>query len=202
MQDAWLPPPEPGTPVCGGFDGSSVDDCTVFKLETRDGRLFTPRYGPDRLPTIWQADQWGGQIPRLEVEAARQEIRDTYRVERMYCDPFLFQTEIENWAADMGEDVVVQWPTNRVKPMHAALSRFVTDLSTGVLTHDGCPITTLHVNNARKLARPSETYVLGKPSPHQKIDAGMASVLAHEAACDARADGWGDSRNSTFLILS
>lgn len=177
----------------------------MFKLETRDGLLFTPRYGPDKRPTIWQADQWGGEIPRLEVEAARQEIAETYKIARLYCDPFLYQTEIEKWAADMGEsvlgdDVVAVWPTNRIKPMHAALSRFTTDLGTGVLTHDGCPVTTLHVNNARKLARPSETYVLGKPAQHQKIDAAMASVIAHEAASDARAAGWSDDGPSIFFL--
>jgi phage terminase large subunit-like protein len=75
--------------------------------------------------------------------------------------------------------------------MHSALERTVTDLVTGALTHDACPITAIHVGNARKLAKPGDRYILGKPSQKQKIDAAVASVLAHEAAADARAAGWG-----------
>jgi len=91
-----------------------------------------------------------------------------------------------------GDDVVVVWPTNRISQMHASLERFVTDLTTGRLTHDGCEITARHISNARKLLRPGEKYIIGKPQGayHQKIDAAVTSVLAHEAACDARAAGW------------
>ena len=79
----------------------------------------------------------------------------------------------------------------RVAQMHMALERFRTDLVTGVLTHDDCPITKAHVANARMVPRPAEKYLIGKPhgAYHQKIDAAMASVLAHEAACDAVAAG-------------
>jgi hypothetical protein len=46
--------------------------------------------------------------------------------------------------------------------MHDALVRSVTDLKTGRSTHDGCPITALHVANARKIAKPGERYILGE----------------------------------------
>jgi hypothetical protein len=78
---------------------------------------------------------------------------------------------------------------------------FVTDLTSGALTHDGCPITNLHVGNARKLAKPGDRYILGKPSQAQKIDAAVTSVLAHEAAADARLAGWGKPEPSRKVFV-
>jgi hypothetical protein len=37
------------------------------------------------------------------------------------------------------------------------------------------------------LARLNNRYVLGKPSPKQKIDACISSIICHEAAGDATA---------------
>ena len=65
----WLPNPPRGTQITAGFDGSEYEDWTALKCVTRGGRLFTPRYGPDRRPTIWDPAEWGGQIPRAEVDA-------------------------------------------------------------------------------------------------------------------------------------
>jgi phage terminase large subunit-like protein len=77
--------------------------------------------------------------------------------------------------------------------MHAALERFVMDLQTKALTHDDCKITANHIGNARMFARSGQTYIILKPSQTQKIDAAVTSVIAHEAACDARADGWSEA---------
>lgn len=173
------------------FDGSTTDDWSAIRAESVDGYQFTPRYGPDRRPTIWSPAEWGGRIPRSEVHAAMSELFVRYRVERAYMDPRDWQSEIDGWALEYGEKVVIHWSTYRITQMHAALERVVTDLTSGALTHDDCQITALHVGNARKLAKPGDRYILGKPSQAQKIDAAVASVLAHEAAADARAAGWG-----------
>lgn len=198
----WLPPPDAGTSVCGGFDGSDVDDATAIRLETRDGFQFTPRYGPDKRPTIWLPAEWNGVTPRLEVHAAWAEISDTYNLRRVYCDPFKWATEVDGWAAEYGEDVFVEWRTNRPRQMHEALDRFAIDLASGAITHDGCPITAQHVANARKIARTNDTYTLGKPAQHQKIDAAVTSVLAHEAAADERAASWGDDDGPSIFFLT
>lgn len=177
--------------VCLGFDGSDVDDWTAIRAETLDGYQFTPTYG-DNLPTIWNPAAYPDhRIPRGEVTAAVDHLFRTYTVQRMYCDPPGWQSEIETWALEHGEKVVLEFSTYRTVQMHAALERFVTDLSAGAITHDGCELTAMHVANARKIAKPGERYLLGKPSQAQKIDAAMATVLAHEAASDARAAGWG-----------
>jgi len=186
--------------VCLGFDGSDTDDWTTIRAEQLDGFQFTPGYGPDVRPTLWNPAEWSGRIPRPEVHAAVDEIFGRFRVVRFYCDPRDWQSEIEAWALKYGTEVVVEWATYRIVQMHAALERFVTDLTTKAITHDGCAITEAHVANARKLARPGERYILGKPNQHQKIDAAMASVLAHEAAADARAAGWGTATNRRVVV--
>lgn len=198
----WLPEPPAGTKVCGGFDGSTSDDWTVIKLETIDGRLFTPRYGPDLRPTIWNPAEWGGSIPRSEVHAAWEELTDRFRFERVYYDPPQWTTEGEEWARQYGEDVFIPWETYRPRPMHEALERFVTDLRTRALTHDGCQITTQHVANARKVANGKERYGLAKPAQHQKIDAAVTSALVHEAACDARSAGWVAEDSPSIFFLT
>ena len=90
--------------------------------------------------------------------------------------------------------------SHTVGPMRAA-ARFVTDLGAGRISHDGCPITSLHMANARKATRATR-YVLGKPNAHQKIDAAMATVLAHEAASDARAAGWSSKPERSIFFLT
>jgi hypothetical protein len=182
---------EDRTQVTLGFDGSESDDWTALRAVTVDGYRFTPLYGPDRRPTIWNPAEWGGQIPRGEVSAAVDEVFRTFRVLRMHCDPRDWQTEIGEWAARYGDRVVLEWATYRIVQMHAALERAVTDLISGRSTHDGCQITAAHVANARKLAKPGQRYILGKPTQHQKIDAAMADVLAHEAWADAMTAGAG-----------
>jgi len=179
-----------GTEICLGFDGSDSDDWTGLRAETRDGYQFTPTYGPDQRPAVWNPAEFGGKIPRAEVHAAWSEIAARFKLVRAYCDPPWWQSEIEDWALLYGETIVVEWATYRTTQMHAALQRVVTDLSTGRLTHDACPFTKIHMDNARRAARTAERYILTKPSQVEKIDLAMSTTLAHEAASDARAIGW------------
>lgn len=192
----WLPNPEDGAAVCLGFDGSENNDWTALQGETRDGVTFTPCYGPDRRPAIWNPAEWGGQIPRGEVAAAVDEMFDRYTVARMYCDPHDWYSEIGEWALKYGEEHVFEWNTSRVNKMYDEIRRFEVDLKERRLTHDGCPIATIHAANARKIAKPGQKYVLGKPADHQKIDVIMARILAHTAASDAHAAGWVDEADS------
>lgn len=192
--------------VCGGFDGSESSDLTCIRLERHDGYMFTPKYGPDKRPAIWDPALSGGHIPRAEVHAAVDEIFDTCAVERFYCDPWGWQSELDGWALKYGEDHVFRWDMGRgltrVTAVHAALERLLTDLTTFV-RHDDCPFTKVHMANARKMAKPGERYVIGKPQGAQarKIDAAVTSVLCHEAACDARAAGWLPTKPRPLTIV-
>lgn len=188
----WLPNPEPGTQIAAAFDGSENNDHTAIRAETKDGFQFTPRYGPDRRPMIWDPNEWDGQIPRGEVDAAVDELFTVYNVSRFYCDPSGWYSEIGDWAVRFGQDKVFEWSNARIDRMYHAIRRFETDLTTRRISHDGCPITAVHVANAQKVAKPGQKYVLGKPTDHQKIDATQASIVAHEAAADTRDAGWPD----------
>lgn len=198
----WLPNPPDGSSVCLGFDGSDVDDWTAIRAETLDGFQFTPRVLGDK-PSIWNpASHHDHRIPRLEVASALDEIFSRFHVERLYYDPPGWKSEGEAWALKYGEERVIPWETYRTTPMHAALERFVIDLKTRALTHDGCPDTQRHIDSAVKVGRGGrEQYGLAKASRLQKIDAAVTSVLAHEAACDARAAGWGkQAENFVYFI--
>ncbi|NDK31190.1 condensation domain-containing protein [Nesterenkonia haasae] len=189
------PLPPDGTSVAGGFDGSDHDDWTAIKLETKEGLLFTPLYGPDSRPAYWNPSEWGGTIPRGEVEAAWDEISRRYELVRVYCDPGFhdersWESDIETWAQLYGEKVFISWPTNMIGRMFPALTRFHADLRSGEVMLDDCSATRVHLQNAKKVSKTQDRYVLGKPAQTQKIDIAVTSVLAHEAAADARAAGW------------
>ncbi|MCX4572278.1 hypothetical protein OHB41_03575 [Streptomyces sp. NBC_01571] len=188
------------TRIVLGFDGSDLDDWTGFRAETLDGFQFTPTYGPNQLPTVWNPADYGGQVPRLEVDAALAEVMGRYDVVLLYADPPYWESEVDGWADKYGDRVVIRWHTRRVVQMHAAAERLKTDVqkSNTPFEHDGCPITSAHVRNARAAARPQDRYVLRKAAQDQKIDMCVTSILAHEAAMDAVAAGKAFRRKSYF----
>jgi hypothetical protein len=177
------------TRICLGFDGSTSGDWTAIRAETADGYRFTPTYGPDDRKTIWNPQEWGGRIPRGEVEAAVEELFRKYKVARFYCDTREWVTEVDQWALTYGEKVVVAFPTYSISRMHLELDRYINDIQGSDTRHDGCPITQVHALNAIKIAKPGDRYILAKASEHQKIDVLMTDILAHAAAADARRDG-------------
>lgn len=180
-----------GTPVVLGFDGSDIDDWTGIRAETEDGYQFTPKYGPPgmQLPTIWNPADWGGQVPRLEVEAAFEYLFTWFTVVRAYMDPPYWTTECDAYAAKYGAERVIRWQTSRPVQMQAAAVRLHTDVTKvdSTFTHDGCPIAEAHVGAMHKLPRPGGRYVLTKPEDGRKIDIGITSILVHEAAGDVTA---------------
>lgn len=169
-----------------GFDGSQYDDWTAIRARAwlPDGSVhgFTPRFA-DGKPTFWNPSEHGGEVPRHEVQAAIEELFDTFDVARAHFDPELWQSEIDAWSARFGDRRIVSWPTYRTRPMAAALERLQVDTAQGRYTHDGDPMLLTHLRNARRVRRPGGV-VIGKPTQHQKIDLVMADALAHEAAAD------------------
>lgn len=176
----------PGTRVVLGFDGSQYDDWTALRARAlrEDGTVyaFTPTFD-DGKPTYWDPAEHDGEVPRDEVQAAVEHLFGRYDVVRMYCDPELWQSEIDAWSARFGEKRVVSWPTYRTRPMAAALERLQVDTAQARYTHDGDPMMLTHLRNARRVRRPGGV-VIGKPTQHQKIDLVMADALAHEASAD------------------
>jgi phage terminase large subunit-like protein len=199
-REAPQPEPKRGTRVVLGFDGSDIGDWTGIRAETLDGYQFTPTYGPERRKTVWNPAEFGGQVPRLEVDAAVDELMRRYDVAVMYCDPPYWESEVDTWAEKHGEKKVIRWQTRRIVQMHAACERLKVDMqkADSSFTHDGCDIASSHVKNARAAARPQDRYVLRKASDAQKIDMCVTSILAHEAAMDVRAAGKKVARKNYF----
>ena len=156
--ELWLENPPDRTEICLGFDGSENDDWTCIKAETVDGYIFTPRYGEDRRPTIWNPKAWGGRIPRGEVNAAMDEINTRWKVIRAYCDPGFrdevsWESQIEAWDQRYGPRRYLPWAmsgSSRITAVWEALKRFESDLDHHAVAHDGCPITITHMKNARQ----------------------------------------------------
>jgi hypothetical protein len=196
--------PDDGSQLALAFDGSDVNDWTGIRLETADGWQFTPAYGPDELPCIRNPADFDGQVPRLEVDAAIDELHGRYDIVRGYYDPPYWETEIDGWAERHGEKRVLRWYTSRVTRMHPAAERLLTDTTKqgSGFSHDGCRVTSLHVGNARQAARPGKRYVLAKPSDAQKIDMAVVSVMCHQAAGDATAARGFRKRSSTIITGS
>jgi hypothetical protein len=92
-----------------------------------DGFQFTPRFA-DGKPMIWDPAQHGGYTPRGEVNAAVAYLFATYKVERLYADPPMWQSEIDQWSSQFGDKAVFRWATYRSRQMAECLERFRTDV--------------------------------------------------------------------------
>src|SRR5690606_20914457 len=149
---------------------------------------------------FWAPEESGGRIPRGEVDAAVAEVMARYDVARFYVDPRHWETQADQWASTRGDDVVVTWPTHQIGRRHDAPVRVREDTAELDTTHDGDETVQLHALAARKVAKPGDRYILGKPSENQKIDLLMADVLAHEAAADQRAEGWEKQDNRIIVF--
>jgi len=185
-----------GTPITIGFDGSYNRDSTGLVACTIDG-LHQWVLGVWERPT--KAHDW--VVPREQVDTVVAQAMRTYRVRRMACDPFGWHQEIADWEATYGDDVVVHWPTNEVRRLTDACSRFYTAVVTGAVTHDGDPTLARHLADAVvKETRDGSAYI-SKPNraSAKKIDLAIAAVIAHEQAAVLGADP--APRHGEFLNL-
>lgn len=172
-----------GEMITLGFDGSLNDDSTaLMAIRVEDGHQFF--VGVWEKPDGEAGEGW--QVPVYEVDALVAATFEKFNVVRMYCDPPYWQDSIDNWSAEFGEKVVVQWWTNRSRAVVAALNRYHTAILQGSLTHDGNEIVTRHIHNAKvKMTRDGAQIRKDRPGSPNKIDLTMASVLAYEARGDA-----------------
>lgn len=176
-----------GTRIGLGFDGSISDDCTALR----------GTFDLDGVPTTFEIAVWsrpdgalrGWRIPRGEVQTKVRETFDVFDVGLMLCDPAKWQTEIEGWADEFGEDRVVFFDTNQPTRMARACDRWLTAIAEGAYRHVAAPISTAHVlaMHKRKVRLREEDddgrtkFVFVKGPDRAKIDAGVADVLTLEA---------------------
>jgi phage terminase large subunit-like protein len=190
--------PQPGSLIVIGFDGAMFHDSTaIIAAEVVTGFQW--------MPGLWECPPGsnvpGGptwQVPTNEVDAIVRSLFDQFNVWRMYADPPYWQSWIAAWAGEFGEKRVIEWWTNRRRPMTAALEAFHTAIQEGGLSHDGDQRLTRHIGNAKRedlkglrdeQGRPLWLIRKERPDSPQKIDAAMAAVLSWEARMDAIAAG-------------
>lgn len=196
--EAWLPhgawkalkanDPDEMTDVVLGFDGSYKRDSTAlygFALGDKPhGFLIGAWEKPDNAGDDWR-------VPRGEVQKALHEAFQKFRVRRLLCDPYRWETEIDEWADTYG-DVVLEFPTNSRARMTKACGRFYSAVVQKDFTQDGHPTVARHLSNAVLKQTPEGPYITkdAADSP-RKIDAAVAAVIAWEAAAayqDGRTD--------------
>jgi phage terminase large subunit-like protein len=187
-------PVQAGDAITLGFDGSLKGDATgIVATHLSTGFQWVPGlwecpYGP-------QGKDW--QVPAGAVNDTVRALFAEYKVIRCYADPPYWQSWIATWQGDFGDKVVIEWWTNRRRPMSYALESFDTAIKTGRISHDGNGDLARHIGNAHKRyfnEKDEEGKALWyiekerSDSPH-KIDLAMCAVLSNEARNDAIASG-------------
>jgi hypothetical protein len=178
--------PSAGTEIGIGFDGSMYSDATVLRGCTRDGFSF--------ILGLWVPSH-EKPVPRAEVHETVASAFSVYRVGRMYCDPWGWQTEIEGWQNEYGMDadgkltIVQPFDFRQRRNFAHAVDRWLAAIAEGTHTHDADPLTTEHIQATHKvkvvlaeMESDRTMYVLDKGADKRRIDAAIADVLAYEAA--------------------
>jgi len=183
-----------GAAIALGFDGAMFHDSTgLVATDIATGYQWVVGAW-ERPPNV---AEW--QVPTAEVDALVEATFQRFSVQRMYADPPYWQAWIAKWAGtEWGKDRVLEWWTNRPKPMTYALNAFDTAIREGRISHDGDARFARHIGNARRKDLPGWRDEQGKPlwliqkerpdSPH-KIDLAMAATLSWEARMDAISAG-------------
>lgn len=189
-----------------GFDGAQFHDSTgIIATHVQTGYQWMA--GVWEKPVTPQAKPW--QVPAEEVDAVVRSLFAQYTVWRMYADPPYWQSWIATWRGAFGDEVVIEWWTNRHRPMTAALENFDTAIRDGTISHDGSKDYTRHIGNARRQDLPQRDeqgkalWLIRKDrpdSPH-KIDLAMAGVLSLEARTDAIAAGATKAPSYQMIIV-
>jgi phage terminase large subunit-like protein len=205
-----------GSTITLGFDGSRFDDSTaIVATECKTGFQWVaglwekPDAQRDILVQSKDAPVAAWEVDGEEVDQCVGELFSRYHVARMYCDPPKWESWIAKWAGQHDDKVVVEWWTNRTKPMAHAIRAFIAAMKSGEIQHDGNRRLQQHIGNAcRKMTnlrdeQDEPLWFLRKErpdSPH-KIDAAMASILSYEACRDAIAAGDAAEPEYGVLIL-
>lgn len=216
VEDAWVSPQEwdrlalPGLVLAGntitvGFDGSTTDDhsaligCDVeadhlFEIEVWEPRCQTCG-NPQPNPTcgVCRSDR-PGEVDRVAVDRTVRETFDRYDVVGFYSDLHPWESYVDTWAQDLGEDLVVKagprhpiaWDIrNRGQSFTAAVERLHAAVLDGTISHDGSSRFRQHVHNAR---RAPNNWGISVRKEHResarKIDSVPAAVLARLARLD------------------
>lgn len=163
-----------GTRVVLGFDGSRSRDATALVGVTIEEKPHV------FVVNVWERgvnDPADWRVPAGDVLKAIREACERYRVVEVASDVALWQTELEDLAA---EGLPIVRHGQRASMMVPATQRFYEAVMEGALSHDGDSRLARHVRHAiiRHTANGPQLYKESQNSP-RKIDAAIASVMAY-----------------------
>lgn len=189
--DSWMPvrswtalrdkkrsgQPPKGTRVWLGFDGSKSRDSTGLYGCTADGYIFKIAAW-ERPPNA--LDGW--LVPHLEVDREVSDAFAYFDVAQLQMDPPRWETELETWGERWPKRVIA-FETDVYQRFGPACGRFTDAVlaESPTITHDGDPILTRHIANARQRETRWGIVItkVHKDSP-RRIDCAVAAVLAHD----------------------
>jgi hypothetical protein len=199
-RDAWTTKPEwaacaqpdreiaADAPMVMFFDGSKSDDATgLVGCDVATGHLFV--LGAWEKPPGPQGQGW--RVDREDVDATVRRVMDERTVLAFFGDLAEFETYVDAWASDFGEQLLIQatlgryahavaWDMRgRGREFTEACERAEVDIKERDLTHDGDTRLQRHILNARR--RPNKYGVSiskeGRESP-KKIDLAVCAIGA------------------------
>jgi hypothetical protein len=186
--------PTPGAFITLGFDGSISRDSTgIVATEVESGWqwVLAKWERPLDLP---REQPW--EVPSDEVNAAMADAFARFDVWRLYADKPHWETYVDAWSGEFGEERVINWPTNQHRKMAASVRSFSTAVNDGTLSHSGDAAYARHVGNAHRKdvgatddGEPLFVIVKEGPMSPLKIDLAVAGVLSWQARQDAVAAG-------------
>lgn len=195
-EDSWIAPIEwdrlqrdiklaPKDRITLGFDGSKSNDHTALcACRVSDGAIF--------LLKTWNPENYGGEVPRDDVDAAVQSAFERYDVVGFRADVKEFEAYVDQWGAKYKKRLKVKAsPGNPVAyDMRGNQKRFALDCERFLdavleesLVHDGNRVLRQHVLNAKRHPTNYDAIAIRKASKDssKKIDAAVTAVLAFGA---------------------
>lgn len=170
---------EDGAEIVLGFDGSFARDSTALIGCTTDTKPHLFVIGLWEKPAKTQ--EW--RVPRDDVEATVERAMQRWTVREMAADPPGWHQELATWADRYGQELIIEYATNRSTQMAPAVSKFYTAVVERQLTHDGDPRLARHVSHTvTKESAAGVLIVKDRVDSPRKIDAAVAAVIAHDRA--------------------
>ena len=187
-----------GATIVLGFDGARYNDATsIVATDVESGYQWL--MGLWECPTGNAGVDW--ECPSDDVDSVIDQAFERYDVWRLYADPYWWETNLSIWASKYGPRKVIEWRTNRHRPMAFAIQAYLTAIRSGQVKHDGNDALRSHLANAcvskldgGRTVRDDEGQKLftirkDRSNSPRKIDAAMAAILSWSARSDALAHG-------------
>jgi phage terminase large subunit-like protein len=177
-----------GDRITLGFDGAkSSDNAALVACRVEDGALFPLK--------VWAPEQYGGEIPREDVDAKVQWAFGRFEVVAFRADVKEFESYVDQWTAKFHRKLSIKaTPGHWVAfDMRGQTKRFALDCEKFLdavleqeLVHDGAPILRQHVLNAHRHPTTFDAISIRKASKDssRKIDAAISAVLAFGARAE------------------